>query len=98
MTASELKYKVEQAGTCEHFFTRNTMRFFGDTMKNYGVRSATVATYTEPAVETWELYRRHAVKHGLKTSTYFSKADFERVHPKNNPHTVPVIPGGKAMQ
>ena len=71
MTPSELKYHVEQAGTCEHFFTRSTMRFFGDTMKNYGVRSSG---------DCWELYRKRAVKGGLKTSAFFDKITFERIH------------------
>lgn len=35
-TASELKAAVDATGS--HFFTRDTMRFFGDTMANYGVR------------------------------------------------------------
>ena len=70
MNASELKYQVEQAGTCEHFFTRKTMKFFGDTMQNYGVRSAG---------DVWELYRRRAVKCGLKNSAYFDKVTFCRV-------------------
>lgn len=34
MTPSELKYQVEQTGS--NFFDRKTMKFFGDTMKNYG--------------------------------------------------------------
>ncbi len=78
MTASELKAMVEATGSL--FFTRDSMRFFGDTMANYGVRSATVDTWTQAGVECWELYRRRPVKHGLQSSAYFSKADFERVH------------------
>lgn len=45
MNASELKYRVETAEHAPHFFTRRTMNFFGDTMRNYGVRSATITTY-----------------------------------------------------
>lgn len=36
MTPSELKANVEIRGS--YFFTRKSMKFFGDTMKNYGVR------------------------------------------------------------
>ena len=80
MKASELKYEIEKAGTCEHFFARKTMQFFGDRMSNYGVRAATIDTYTEKGVEVWELYRRHAVKHGLKESAYFRQDNFERTY------------------
>lgn len=78
MTASELKYKIEQAGQEPHFFTRSTMKFFGDTMANYGVRSAVIDTWTEDKVEVWELYRRRSVKHGLNKSAYFDKVTYCR--------------------
>ncbi len=90
MNSSELKYNVETK-TTSNFFSRDSMKFFGDTMRNYGVCSATIQTnYDENdnwvdngvMVEVWELYRKHAVKHGLKSSAYFSKKTFERVHPK----------------
>ena len=81
MTASELKALTEE--TERYFFTRKTMIFFGDTMKNYGVCSAIVDTHTRPAVECWELYRRRAVKHGLQSSAYFDKKTLERVFAKN---------------
>lgn len=70
MTPSELKYEVEKAGHESEFFTRKTMKFFGDTMKNYGVRDAG---------DCWELHRKHPVKHGLNSSTYFDKVKFNRV-------------------
>lgn len=54
-----------------HFFDRETMRFFGDTMKNYGLRS-----YNE---KTWELYRRKPVKHGLDASAFFDKDTFKQI-------------------
>ncbi len=89
MTPSELKYHVEQSTDTSFFFTRNTMRFFGDTMSNYGVRSATIKTNWDDngnwvsdngrIVEVWELYRKHPVKHGLKSSTYFDKVTFNKV-------------------
>jgi len=69
MTVAELKAKVEQ-GHDRYFFTRETMRFFGDTMRNYGVRDNGA---------TWELYRKHPVKHGLTSSSYFGKVTFARV-------------------
>ena len=82
MTASELKYRVETAGHESHFFTRATMRFFGDRMANYGVRDAgEVKTNSGDTVPAWELYRRRAVKHGLQASAYFNKDTFARVFP-----------------
>lgn len=90
MNASELKYRIETAGHESYFFDRSSMRFFGDTIKNYGVRSATVRTNYDAAgnyvdkhgvdVEVWELYRKRPVKHGLQTSAYFCKETFRRVH------------------
>lgn len=80
MNASDLKYHVEQTGS--NFFTRKTMNFFGDSMRNYGVRSATVETWGGERVECWELYRKQPVKYGRKESAYFDKRTFERVHPK----------------
>jgi len=67
MTPSELKYQYEtkQSG---HFFERKTMKFFGDTMKNYGCRNAG---------SHWELYRKRSVKHGVSSSHYFDKVTFD---------------------
>lgn len=73
MTPAELKYNVEQTGSC--FFTRSSMKFFGDTMANYGCRSS-----THNGQEVWELWRKRPVKCGLTNSAYFSKTDFSRIH------------------
>lgn len=83
LTVSELKCNVEQ-GSDSLFFTRDTMKFFGDTMSNYGIRSARVDTYSEQEISVWELYRRQPVKHGLQDSAYFNKETFSRVFAKRN--------------
>jgi hypothetical protein len=93
MTPSELKAKVQAGNGDSHYFDRDSMRYFGDTMANYGVRSTEVVTsYNAEGdyvgeggvpVEVWELYRKRAVKHGLKSSVYFAKDDFRRVYPAN---------------
>ena len=70
MTPSELKYNIEAAGHLPYFFTRSTMKFFGDTMSNYGCRDAG---------DCWELWRKRPVKYGLKSSVYFCKKTFKRV-------------------
>lgn len=89
MNASELKYEVEKTGS--NFFSRESMKFFGDSMKNYGVRKTTVQSnydendnYTDNGVmvEVYELYRRRAVKHGLTKSAYFHAVTFQRVYPR----------------
>ena len=72
MTPSELKYNVETNGWDSYFFTRSNMKFFGDTMKNYGCRDNG---------DTWELWRKRPVKHGLSSSAYFDKKTFDRVFP-----------------
>jgi hypothetical protein len=77
MTPSELKMNVESAGHESFFFTRDTMKFFGDTMRNYGVRAAVVNDRP-----VWELYRKRPVKHGMSDSAYFSQDEFKRVFPK----------------
>ncbi len=77
MTPSKLKalYERNEEGAAL-FFTHDTMRFFGDTMKNYGVRKICVVekwdkNEFEP-FEAWELYRKKPVKHGQKRSAYFA--------------------------
>lgn len=80
MTPSELKYNVEKTGS--NFFSRDSMKFFGDTMANYGVSSATVTENDDEVTECWELYRRRPVKHGLNSSAYFCKKTFRRIYPK----------------
>ncbi len=82
MTPSELKAMIEAKGTANHFFTRETMKFFGDTMSNYGVRETVIDTWSEENVSVYELYRRHPVKHGLQTSAYFRKDTLETEHIK----------------
>lgn len=79
MTPSQLKARYQQADPDGHYFDRETMRFFGDRMSNYGVRAATVTDYTGQTREVWELYRKHAVKHGLRASHYFDRETMDEV-------------------
>lgn len=71
MTASELKYNAKEAAP--YFFDHKSMKFFGDTMKNYGVRSNTINTPTRKNIMVWELYRKKPVKCGNQSSTFFCK-------------------------
>ena len=68
MTPSELKYHHLRLNPDSHFFDRDTMRFFGDTMSNYGV-----ITHED----CYELRRKRPVKHGLQATVYFDKETFE---------------------
>ena len=70
MSPSELKYNHEQHNPNSHFFTRSTMQFFGDTMRNYGCYDGG---------NVWVLWRKSPVKHGLQSSTQFSKDTFKRI-------------------
>lgn len=82
MTPSTLKSHIVSAEHDRYFFTRKTMKFFGDTMKNYGVRATTIDTRTERALPVWELYRKRPVAHGLQSSAYFDQATFAQVFPE----------------
>lgn len=77
MTASQLKYNHELANPDSLFFSRNNMKFAGDTMANFGVRQVKKFVDGEP-VELWELRRKTPVKCGMKHSFFFDK-DFNRV-------------------
>jgi len=70
MTPSELKYETRK--TSPYFFTRKTMKFFGDSMKNYGVRKVEI-----DGKKLWELWRKKPVKCGLQNSHYFDRKTFE---------------------
>jgi hypothetical protein len=70
MTPSELKYQHELHNPESYFFKRKTMRFFGDTMKNYGIRRI--------SANTVELYRKKPVKHGLQSSAFFNTITYKK--------------------
>ena len=80
MTASELKYQYQTRGN-GYFFNRSTMKFFGDTMRNYYVSAGTVVieTPTGNIHRCYELTRVHSVKHGLNSAAYFDIDTFEAV-------------------
>ena len=81
LTASQLKQRVESTGS-KHF-QRDTMRFFGDTMKNYGVDGPyEITSSSDEKIMVYELYRRRPVKNNLQTSAYFCAETFRRVFPK----------------
>jgi hypothetical protein len=70
MTFSELKYQHELNNPGSFYFTVDTMRFFGDTIANYGVLTHD---------DSYELHRKKPVKHGLTTSRFFNKETFKLI-------------------
>ena len=91
MTPSDLKHEIESRRPESRFFSRENMRFLGDTMRNYGVRKTAIKTdynaegnYTgrpTESVDVWELFRKRPVKCGVKSSAFFACDDFRRVFP-----------------
>lgn len=77
MTPTELKKKYEEAYPETDYFSRDMMRFFGDTMRNYGVRTVKkfLRSYDNEVYECWCLYRKMPVNGGYCSSTYFRKSD-----------------------
>ena len=81
MTPAELRAHVEQTPGESYFFTRETMRFFGDTMANYAVtrEPVTFRTHSGETVTAWELRRKRPVKHGQRAPAYFDVETFRKV-------------------
>ena len=69
MTSTALKNEHLRREPNSHFWDKETMAFFGDRMRNFGVKKHK---------NGFELYRRHPVKHGVASSHWFSK-DFEHI-------------------
>ena len=69
MTVYELKRFYAANNPEGFFFCSKTMRFFGDTMKNFGVKDGgKIKTMTDNGVEeveVWDLYRRRPVNGGM---------------------------------
>ena len=71
MNSSTLKFNYELNNPRGYFFTSETMRFFGDTMRNYGVINHG---------SHYELWRKRPVKHGITQSAFFSMDAFKLIH------------------
>lgn len=67
MNASDLKYHYQQQNPNGHYFDRASMKFFGDSMGNYGCRDAG---------SHWELWRKRPNKLKLQGSVFFDKVTF----------------------
>lgn len=73
-TKADLKYEVSRRGS--HFFDRDTMKFFGDTLANFCLSSTTIK-----GREVWVLSRRRPTKLGTSKAYYFDKQTYEQVYP-----------------
>ena len=71
ITLSQFAYRVGQTGS--YFFSPKTMKFFGDTRKNYRLSTVNI-----DGKEYYKLSRKKPVKHGLQSPAYFDMT-FERV-------------------
>lgn len=83
ITPTELKRRVIACNHESHFFDRETMRYFGDTMANFGVSREPVRIKTREGevLLAWELYRKKPVECGLQSSNYFDVTTYKRVFP-----------------
>lgn len=59
-TAADIRAYHEEMVPDSHFFDRDTLKFFGDTMSNFGVFTNNDGLRC--------IYRKHPVKHGLTGS------------------------------
>lgn len=87
MTPADIKYWLSQRDPKSHFFDRSTMKFFGDTMANYGVRSkpVVITNYLDEEHTCWVLYRKKpATVSKLKSDTYFDTTTFQVIHSKES--------------
>jgi len=91
ISMTSLQSLVKNSEDDSNFFSRNSMKCFGDTIANFGVRDGgrVLVEYDDAGnyfkggllIDAWELYRRKPVKHGLKDSTYFNKSTGNRTFP-----------------
>jgi hypothetical protein len=65
-TASQLAGFVSNSTSDSFYFSKDTLRFFGDSMSNYGIKHHKLG-----ARHIVELRRKRAVKHGMTASAYF---------------------------
>lgn len=85
MTAYELKVLYYQNNPGGHYFGRKTMRFFGDTMHNFGVRDAGMVKVMDyesgkiKEIEAVMLYRKRPVNGGLHGDVDYFRKDTGQV-------------------
>ena len=79
MNVYNLKYLYQKQDPQGHFFDRDTLRYFGDTMRNFGVvDGGTIKALINGRIEevaVWKLYRKKPVKNGLYGHCVFFRKD-----------------------
>ena len=73
MNASELKASHLMQCPDSHFFNRDTMQYFGDTMRNFGVKKQENGE--------WLLFRKRKTRENAAGTGYLFSADFRFVKP-----------------
>jgi|TARA_B110001454_G_C12342398_1_gene276607 hypothetical protein len=74
-TPSDLKHLMEQDPDSK-YFSRENMKFFGDTMANFGLRQPKdIEDINGDTRFAYELYRKRPVKAGLNSSSWFEIKD-----------------------
>ena len=81
--------KVVSIQSIRLYFHRETMKAFGDTMRNYGVKMVEIELDnafnhdgSRARANVWELYRRRPVDEGLNSSAFFAMDDFRLIRPR----------------
>lgn len=99
-TASDLKIELERLNPDSKFFARENMKFFGDTMRNFGIRQPRkIVDIMGDERMAYELYRKQPVKHGLSESHFFDAETLSQVHtPVKYPKTSWVSETGHGVQ
>jgi hypothetical protein len=78
MTPSQLKAHVDATGS--YYFSRETLRFFGDTMRNFAVYGPKDVTQRDGTkVKAWQLWRKRATKLAAGHVAYFDTTTYEHV-------------------
>lgn len=81
MNQYDLKRKVMQTAHSSHWFSRENMKFSGDTLANFYVKAKPVEIEDTSGNKRmcWELQRVRANKRGAYASSYFDCETFEHV-------------------
>jgi hypothetical protein len=79
MTKSELKRKVAETGS--FYFSRDSMKFFGDTMSNYSCSKnpEEIIDRSGNKRQVYALWRKRPVKMGACDPVYFDAITFQKV-------------------
>jgi hypothetical protein len=77
MTKSELKRKVEETGS--FYFSRENMKFAGDTMANFKIIRPRLVQTTRGERMAYELRRKNKTPRGYYWPEFFDTETFERL-------------------